>query len=79
MFRVFKQFTTATIILASYLKSTMFKMIINNNNNHNHNHIIIIIITIKNNNIVVEDLGTISEGLNRNVIGSAKILRALEI
>ena len=77
MFRVFKQFTTATIILASYLKSTMFKMIINNNNNHNHNHIIIII-TI-NNNIVVEDLGTISEGLNRNVIGSAKILRALEI
>ena len=79
MFRVFKQFTTATIILASYLKSTMFKMIINNNNNHNHNHIIIIIITINNNNIVVEDLGTISEGLNRNVIGSAKILRALEI
>ena len=78
MFRVFKQFTTATIILASYLKSTMFKMIINNNNNHNHNHIIIII-TIKNNNIVVEDLGTISEVLNRNVIGSAKILRALEI
>ena len=78
MFRVFKQFTTATIILASYLKSTMFKMIINNNNNHNHNHIIIII-TINNNNIVVEDLGTISEGLNRNVIGSAKILRALEI
>ena len=77
MFRVFKQFTTATIILASYLKSTMFKMIINNNNNHNHNHIIIII-TI-NNNIVVEDLGTISEGLNRNVIGSAKILRALQI
>ena len=77
MFRVFKQFTTATIILASYLKSTMFKMIINNNNNHNHNHIIIII-TI-NNNIVVEDLGTISEVLNRNVIGSAKILRALEI
>ena len=79
MFRVFKQFTTATIILASYLKSTMFKMIINNHNNHNHNHIIIIIITINNNNIVVEDLGTISEGLNRNVIGSAKILRALEI
>ena len=79
MFRVFKQFTTATIILASYLKSTMFKMIINNNHNHNHNHIIIIIITINNNNIVVEDLGTISEGLNRNVIGSAKILRALEI
>lgn len=78
MFRVFKQFTTATIILASYLKSTMFKMIINNNHNHNHNHIIIII-TINNNNIVVEDLGTISEGLNRNVIGSAKILRALEI
>ena len=78
MFRVFKQFTTATIILASYLKSTMFKMIINNNNNHNHNHIIIII-TINNNNIVVEDLGSISEGLNRNVIGSAKILRALEI
>ena len=78
MFRVFKQFTTATIILASYLKSTMFKMIINNNNNHNHNHIIIII-TINNNNIVVEDLGTVSEGLNRNVIGSAKILRALEI
>ena len=78
MFRVFKQFTTATVILASYLKSTMFKMIINNNNNHNHNHIIIII-TINNNNIVVEDLGTISEGLNRNVIGSAKILRALEI
>ena len=78
MFRVFKQFTTATIILASYLKSTMFKMIINNNNNHNHNHIIIII-TINNNNIVVEDLGTISEGLNRNVIGSVKILRALEI
>ena len=77
MFRVFKQFTTATIILASYLKSTMFKMIINNNNNHNHNHIIIII-TI-NNNIVVEDLGTISEVLNRNVIGSAKILRALQI
>ena len=78
MFRVFKQFTTAAIILASYLKSTMFKMIINNNNNHNHNHIIIII-TINNNNIVMEDLGTISEGLNRNVIGSAKILRALEI
>ena len=78
MFRVFKQFTTATITLASYLKSTMFKMIINNHNNHNHNHIIIII-TINNNNIVVEDLGTISEGLNRNVIGSAKILRALEI
>lgn len=76
MFRVFKQFTTATIILASYLKSTMFKMIINNNHNHNH---IIIVITINNNNIVVEDLGTISEGLNRNVIGSAKILRALEI
>ena len=78
MFRVFKQFTKATIILASYLKSTMFKMIINNNNNHNHNHIIIII-TINNNNIVVEDLGTISEGLNGNVIGTAKILRALEI
>ena len=76
MFRVFKQFTTATIILASYLKSTMFKMIINNNHNHNH---IIIVITINNNNIVVEDLGTISEVLNRNVIGSAKILRALEI
>lgn len=76
MFRVFKQFTTATIILASYLKSTMFKMIINNNHNHNH---IIIVITINNNNIVVEDLGTISEGLNRNVIGSAKILMALEI
>ena len=76
MFRVFKQFTTATIILASYLKSTMFKMIINNNHNHNH---IIIVITINNNNIVEEDLGTISEGLNRNVIGSAKILRALEI
>jgi len=58
----------------------MFKMIIINNNNHNHNHNHIIIITISNNNIVVADLGTISEGLNRNVIGSAKILRrALEI